>query len=303
MRSSPPERLATLRCLVGLYATFYVLARTPHVWACQKMNSTYYSPVGVLSWTLHPWPSSLTALVLSATCIGAVAFTLGWKYRITAPILASLLLVTLTYSNSWGKILHTENLLVFHVAILSLSRAGDVLSWDALGNPHRPSSSQMYAWPIFMMMTICVGVYFLAAIAKLRNSGLEFLDGVTLRNYIAFDNVRKLELGSIHSPLGVWLLDVPQFFQGLAWVSLLLEVGGPLALAWAPLRAPWAIAVYGFHVGVVALMAIMFPYQVSGVAFACFFRVEKLATTCGRIPLISKTLRVLRESHLARVIQ
>jgi hypothetical protein len=32
-----------------------------------------------------------------------------------------------------------------------------------------------------------------------------------------------------------------------------------------------------FHVGILALMAIMFPYPLSGVAFASFFPIEQLA--------------------------
>ena len=33
---------------------------------------------------------------------------------------------------------------------------------------------------------------------------------------------------------------------------------------------------YGFHVGVLATMAIGFPYPLSGVAFAPFFEVERI---------------------------
>jgi hypothetical protein len=34
-------------------------------------------------------------------------------------------------------------------------------------------------------------------------------------------------------------------------------------------------------VGVLAVMAILFPYQLSGVAFAAFFRLERLAGRAG----------------------
>jgi hypothetical protein len=38
----------------------------------------------------------------------------------------------------------------------------------------------------------------------------------------------------------------------------------------------WATAAWLFHVGIVALMAIVFAYPLSGVAFAPLFRLERL---------------------------
>jgi hypothetical protein len=39
---------------------------------------------------------------------------------------------------------------------------------------------------------------------------------------------------------------------------------------------------WGFHVGVLALMAILFPYPVTFIAFAPFFRTERLIATARR---------------------
>jgi hypothetical protein len=38
----------------------------------------------------------------------------------------------------------------------------------------------------------------------------------------------------------------------------------------------WAVLIWSFHVGVLFLMAIGFVYQLSFVAFAAFFHVEKI---------------------------
>jgi hypothetical protein len=46
-------------------------------------------------------------------------------------------------------------------------------------------------------------------------------------------------------------------------------------------RTAWVAAAWLFHVGVLALMAIAFPYQLTGVAFAAFFRLERLADRLG----------------------
>jgi hypothetical protein len=42
-------------------------------------------------------------------------------------------------------------------------------------------------------------------------------------------------------------------------------------------RTEWVVAAWTSHLGVLALMAILFAYPLSGVAFAPFFRLERLA--------------------------
>jgi hypothetical protein len=46
-------------------------------------------------------------------------------------------------------------------------------------------------------------------------------------------------------------------------------------------RTAWVVAAWLFHVGVLASMAILFPYQLTGVAFAAFFRIERLPSASG----------------------
>jgi hypothetical protein len=55
-----------------------------------------------------------------------------------------------------------------------------------------------------------------------------------------------------------------------------VELGAPLALLDRRLRVLWAIAAWTFHLGVLALMGIGFPYPLTGVAFASLFRVERV---------------------------
>ena len=51
----------------------------------------------------------------------------------------------------------------------------------------------------------------------------------------------------------------------------------PLALLHPRIGRAWCALAWGFHVGVLATMAIAFVYPLSFVAFACFFDVEELA--------------------------
>ena len=275
MPSTPALRLATLRVLVGGYGLVYFLIRLPHLLSYALDDLDRFAPVGIV--TLAPAPTlpwlyrGLVAL-LGAT---SATFLLGLRHRVLAPVHAALLLWVLSYSNSWGKILHTDNLFVLHVVVLALAPAADALSFDARGKT-TPGDHPRYGWAPRLMVAIAAATYLLAGIAKLRNVGLDFVMGETLRNYIAFDNVRKIELGSIHSPLGAALVPYVGLFTALAWGSLALELGAPLALFERRVGRAWSIAMWGFHVGVLALMAIGFAYPLSFIAFAALWDVEAL---------------------------
>ena len=174
-------------------------------------------------------------------------------------------------------ILHNDNLMCVQILVLALSPAGDALSLDArAGRKQRGEASSRYGWAIRLICILCVATYVLAAITKVKNSGFEFVDSVTLRNYVAYDNVRKIELGSIHSPLGAWLLPYAAVFSALAAFSFVLEFGAALALVDRRVGMVWATLIWGFHVGVLALMMIGFVYQLTGIAFAAFFPVERI---------------------------
>ncbi|MEM1416023.1 MAG: HTTM domain-containing protein [Myxococcota bacterium] len=271
----PAERLATLRLIVGTYGVIWLLARLPHLLSYARDDVARFDPVGVLTGFAAPLPPALYGALVVALLPLALAFLAGWRFRITGPAFAGLLLVVLTHTNSWGKILHTENVWWFHVAILAASPAADALSRDARRRePAGPAPR--YGWPVMLMMAAGAMVYLLAGVAKLRNSGFDFVMGETLRNYVAFGTVRKIALGSPASPLAAPLLGTPSFFAGLAVLSFVLELAAPLVLFVARLRKPWVMAVWGFHWGVLALMAIGFPYQLSFVAFACYLHAEKV---------------------------
>ncbi len=280
----PAERLAVLRILVGLYSTIYLAIRLPYLLSFAKHRATIFQPIGVLSFMDAPLPSTVFRALVFATFAASVPFLLGFRYRVLAPAFAALLLCVLTYANSWGGILHSDNLWLMHVLILAFAPAADALSLDARARPSAGDHFR-YGWAIRLMCLVCVCAYFLAGLAKLKNGGLTFVEGESLRNYIAMDSVRKIELGSLHSPIGSWFLPYAWVFQGLAAVSLVLELGAPLAMLGERLAKVWSVAMWGFHMGVLALMAILFPYPVAFIAFAPFFRTERL------VPIVGKLIR------------
>lgn len=274
---APATRLALLRVLTGVYAVVYLVVRAPHLSSYGSFPSHAFHPVGVAALLPGQLSESAVVIWIACTIVLAMLFSLGVRHRILSPCFAISLLGLLSYANSFGNILHTDNLLTLHVGILAFSPAADRLALDAR-RAQQPGSTLphgKYQWPVRLMCLAAVLGYALAGYAKLHLGGSAFLEGETLRNLIAYDSVRKHALGSIYSPFGSWLLPYASAFTVLAWLTLLLELGAPLALLHRRIAIGWAITMWGFHLGVLALMAIAFVYPLT-VGLACFFPCERL---------------------------
>lgn len=269
---APAERLAAARILVGAFALVYLLVQVVPLWQLTTLPARSFEPVGPLVVLDAPLPVGLWRGLVIASIGLAAAFTAGLAHRVLAPLFAAVLLVVLSYRSSWGMIFHTENLLVVHVAILALARAGD--AW-AIGRRTVAGGSEHHGWPLRAMSAVTVIAYVLAGIAKLRLGGAAWVLGDELRNQVAVDNLRKLLLGSDVSALATPLLEHPRLFAVLAAMTLVVELGAPVAMAGGRLAAVWAFAAWGFHLGVLALMHILFPYPLLGVAFVSMFAAER----------------------------
>jgi hypothetical protein len=272
----PAERLALLRIFVGAFAVFYLAIRGMSLASVARFAPTSFSPVGPVAVLDAPLVPAIVYLLAALALVLAVLFTLGWRYRLVGPLFALLFLWVTSYRSSFGMKFHTENLLALHVLLLSVAPAADVL---CLGAPKAEAARVQhgrYGWAIRAMCVVTVVTYVLAGIAKLRNGGWDWMTGDVLRLQVAYDNLRKIELGSLHSPLGALLVGQAWFFPPLAVMTMLVELGAPLALFHRRLAKYWVVAAWLFHMGVLALMAIAFPYPMSAVAYLAFFEIERV---------------------------
>jgi hypothetical protein len=273
-RPAPAERLAALRILIGGFALGYVVARLPLLLGYGGHAARDFQPLGVTRLLEAPLsPGQHTAVVAITVGLG-VLFVAGAWFRASGPLFAAALLWLLTYRNSWSMPFHTENLVVLHVAVLALSPAAAAWSWDTRRGAV-PADDERFGWPIRLMAAVTCLTYVLAGIAKLRISGLTWAEGGYLRDQVAVDNLRKVLLGAEPSPIATPLLEQAWMFEILAIATLALELGAPLALAGGRLARGWAVVAWSFHVGVLALMTIVFPYPLLGFAFAPLFAVER----------------------------
>jgi hypothetical protein len=298
---APARRLAVLRILVGAYATVWALVRFPAHLGHVDQAADRWHPVGALA-PLGSAPAAVlvVAVSLAAPLLGA-AFAAGWRYRIVGPACAAAMLAVASLDSAWGQVFHTENLMVLHLVVLAaapaaadalvLRRAGAPPEGDPAG-PDAPDGR--YGWPVRLAALVVVLTYTIAGIAKLRAGGLAWLDGETLRHIVAHDNLRKALLGDPHSPLGDRLVAHAWAFPPLAVATVAVELGAGVALLGGRWRTVWVVAAWLFHVGVLALMAVLFAYPLSGVAFAPFFRVERLADRVGRLRRVVRPVALNR---------
>ncbi len=268
----PATRLALLRIGVGIYAVAYLIIRALPLTSVARFSEAEFAPVGPVQLLSSPLPSWLVYGALGLAIASGVASTIGFAYRVSAPLFALAFLWVTAYRSSWGMVFHTENICALHLIVLALAPAADALA------PHRHSDevSGKYGWAVRTVAAITVVTYVLAGVAKLRLGGAAWVDGELLRAQVAYDNVRKIESGATHAPLGAWLVTFAWPFKTLAWMSLLLELGAPLALLSMPIAIGWLLGAWSFHLGVALFMAIGFPYQLSFAAYLAFLPLERV---------------------------
>src|SRR5690606_6418610 len=196
-----------------------------------------------------PWPPALVVAAFGVALLSGVAACVGAYYPLSGPCFAISLLWVLSYRNSWGMVFHTEHLLVLSALIVGVAPAAEVWSWDARRNDTQPpvASARRYGWALLAIRWVVVLSYVVAGVAKLRAAGMDWAAGEILRSHIAFDAVRKLELGSVYSPIGAALVAHPWLFTPLAWLTLALELGAPLALLGGRWALVWCCTAWAFH--------------------------------------------------------
>ena len=256
------RRLRAVRAVVAGWSVGWLVVRLPHLLDLPTLPDRRWYPVGVLAPLDTPPPVWLARGVVVLALLAGVAATAGWRPRVSVPLWAGALLLVGTYVSCWGQLFHTEHLLVLHALVLA--------GW-ALAT--RPVDARLVLTALVVVVVIA---YVVAGVAKLRGSGWSWFEGDVLRNKVAFDNLRKAVLGAPASPFAQGAVGQGWLWAPLAAFTLAVELGAPLALLHPRVAVAWAAAAWSFHVGVLALMHIVFPYPLAGLAFAPLFPLERL---------------------------
>lgn len=276
----PARRVRLVRTLVFGYAAAWSVVRGPYIADVTRLPARRFEPIGILDVISTP-PSGWLVLAVWIVTVGASTSAAANRcVRVTAPIGAVGMLVLATYTSSFGQVFHTEHLLVLHLAVLAVA---------VVVEPPAPDHGTTSGWPLNLMMSIVVVAYLVAGVAKLRYSGIEWVAGDVLRHAVAMDNLRKLLFDDWYSPIGGWLSSIAWIWAPIAFATIAVEIVAPVALVPGRMRQIWIALAWGFHVGIFVLMAISFPYQLFGVAYAAFLPVERVVDRLtsrwgGRLP-------------------
>ena len=278
LEAAPARRLATLRILVGTFATVFLVVRSGYLFDISRLPPARFEPVGLLGWLDEPLPVWVVKTTLAFGVGCGVMFTLGWWYRVTGPLFAIGFMLLTTYDNSWQHVAHTENLAALHLLVLAFAPAADALSVDERRSaPSTVDPHARYGWPVRLVSLITVSTYVIAGIAKQRNGGLHWITGDVLRNQVANDNLRKIVLGDSYSPIGARLVAHAWLFPPMALGTMIVELGAPLALIRGRIRTVMVSAMWFFHVAILGIMAILFIYPLTVIAYASLLRPERLS--------------------------
>jgi len=266
MRS--PSRYEVLRGLIAGYAAVWATVRGPATLDTLDFADRRFDPVGPLAFLTGPVPEALVLLAVVGTPVAAAFLAFGRRTRISGPLAALGFLFITAYRNSWGHLLHTENLVSMHLVVLALVPFFP-----------RPSDDHERDWAVDALAVLTVTTYFVAGVAKLRISGSTWLDGDVLRHQIAFDNARKEVLGDTASPFAGWILRQGWLLAPAAIMTMFVELGAPIALLRGRVASAWCALAVSFHVAILVFMAILFPYHLLGIGLAPLLPVERLGAT------------------------
>src|SRR5687767_4924670 len=186
------ERLVGSICLVRLIEEYRVISRV-------LVPQSLHFPVieGLPSLTLGQ-----AAIVLALWFGAALAFAIGWKTRISGPVLATVMGYTLMIDQQ----LYFSHLylLCLIVLLLTLAEAG-----------RASESNFVWRWPILLLQIQLSIVYFFSAVSKVNS--------VYLRGYMLGANLRKDLPGAVFTPriltmLAVASIVIELFLAGAFWV-------------------------------------------------------------------------------------
>ncbi len=287
-----PARLGLLRIAVGLYWLVRLVQTRGQVAEVVRVSATHFTPVGVVAGLAAPVPAAWFDLGWSVAIGLAVAWTLGVGWRVVAPAFAALLLTLLSYRLSWGQIHHEPHLPSLHVLTLALTPASAAVSVDALLRRRLGGSrwlavcgtvaadaapSWRWSWPVRAVCGVTAASYVLAGIAKMSGTaGLAWGSAENLLGQIGHLALQQDFLAGGGLPAVRFLYAHPEILGLFGVGTLVIEAGAFLALVDRRLGMLWSVAAFSMHWGIRLVMGIVFPYPMSGLAFASFFPLERL---------------------------
>nr|WP_232234763.1 MFS transporter permease [Actinoplanes sp. N902-109] len=261
----PRGRIAAFRTLVYLFVAADLVVFTPWVRNHASTPGELYQPLLVARLLHLPTPTALLVhsifwllLVLAlAAATGRAPRLLGWA-------VFALYFEWMIIAMSYGKVDHDRFGLL--VALAALPTAGRARHGD-------PARTEAGGWAVRVTQIAVVCTYFLAAWAKLRFGGIDWVTSSVLARAIVR---RGTELADLIAGVP-YLLILAQF--GI----IVFELASPVIFFVKPRWRSWTVAFfYSFHLVTFATITISFaPHLAALTSFLALEKVRPVAWTRG----------------------
>lgn len=246
----PNSRVAVFRTVAYLFIFVDVFLTTSWVSNHAVIPTELYQPLFIGRLLNLPEPTTTIVVVTKLLLLGfAGAAAFGFKQRVMGAFVAVLYLEWMVIAMSYGKVDHDR--FAFLVALFVLptvpaARWGDQTRSEAAG------------WALRMIQIGVVATYFLAAFAKLRFGGIEWLNGATLVRAVMRRGTYLVDPITLDNP---WILHTAQ------WFLVAFELSTPLLLT-ERFRKPFVRLAVAFHIVTYASITIIFlPHVVCLLSF------------------------------------
>ena len=269
---APLARVAVLRVVALLFIPVDVLLTTTWVRGHAQVPGELYVPLRLGRLlplpTPGPWVEVLQVVLIAAALLAALLAVRDRLPRLAGWVVAGLYLEWMVVAMSYGKVDHDRFAFLVALFVLpSVGRAG-------LRSRER---SEAAGWALSMIAVAVVATYVLAAVAKVRFGGLDWVNGATLTRAI----LRR------STPLSEPLLDLPAVLHAAQYGIMAMEllVAPLLLVRWRDERRTWALAIgfLGFHLITFAMITIIFlPHCV---ALLALLPLERLVRTPEPVPV------------------
>lgn len=238
------------RC-TGLIVAGYLVVRFRHL---TMATTGTWEPMLLLRPLANPLPAAVVWGLWVIALIGA----LEWMARPTPArfvpqIGAVAFLLLLSHRSSVGQILWFDILPALHV--LTLAAGGSRF------DPVRAG------WAMRLASLVTVVTYVLAAIAKLRYGGLDWVAEGALERSITFSAARFDAFGGTASPLASLVTDLGPGSTLLSVGVIAIELGAPIALLSKRSAWIWCSCAWLMHVVIALTMFVVFYWPLFGAAF------------------------------------
>ncbi|QSB06807.1 hypothetical protein [Natronoglycomyces albus] len=252
-------RIAALRFFAYAFILIDWWLYSPWILGHRHLPGELYQPLFIGRVLALPAPThSIVVGTLLVVLAAALLAMLNIAPRLLGWVVAFSYFQWMIIAMSYGKVDHDRFaflVLLFVLPTLRKARWGDTTRLS-----HRAG------WAVNLVQIAVVCTYVLAAFAKFRFGGIEWVNSATMARAI----VRR------GTDFSTWMLDFPWLLHTAQWGIVGFELLSPVVLFIAWPRARYAIVAffYGFHLLVYVTVATSFlPHLV---AMTCFFPLEKI---------------------------